>query len=197
MQGQVHAPAHPYLRESIHTQADAPIAGCLLPVLHVLHLVGHELVDLVEVRHAVEERLVEHALGHHVFRPGIVYPPIELLQLFIRAVLFVSLCIGFKEDGTSDLFNKKAEFVASGDYDYCSYYEMARVAFCSTHTDRRDIVDLDDKKVKASLTGESINYVRYGYIVVMDPDKISYYTIDGKLFHEFANAYEDYEEESE
>ena len=102
VQSRVHGSAHSCFAEPVQDQTDAPIAGRLLPVLHVLHFVRHKLVDLVEVCDTVEERLVEHAFRHHILRAWFIDFAKKLFYLLLLFVAnLLATHIGFKEDGLS------------------------------------------------------------------------------------------------
>lgn len=92
-----------------------------------------------------------------------------------------------RSNNTSDLLDKDGKVIVSGAYNEFAFYEdnqyiLARKGDSGNR--QYDVVDVDGKSIKGTIEG-TVTYYKSGYFRAIQDNKIRYYTLDGKLIHEY------------
>lgn len=89
------------------------------------------------------------------------------------------------KDGTAALLDKDCKTIVSGDYIAFDYYDDEKVILGKKNNLEYDLIDADNKNVKASIKG-AVSYYRAGYLRAYNDGKTSFYTTEGRLIHEYS-----------
>lgn len=92
-----------------------------------------------------------------------------------------------RNNNTMDLLDKNGKVIVSGEYSEYTFYQDDKYILGrkgDTNNRQYDLIDVDGKSVKATLEG-TITFYKYCYFRTNLDNKVRYYTLDGKLVHEY------------
>jgi len=93
-------------------------------------------------------------------------------------------------EGKAAWLDKDGKEVVSGEYDsFETYGKKGEIVLAKKSSTEYTIVDVKNRKTGASMNG-FLSYYEAGYFQVESNNKIQFYTLEGKLIHEYSNSVE-------